>query len=94
MLTDRLNKKTQRLTYNIAYGVIASVITYILLNVVPWFFYKISKGRIAPPGWETDRVEYKRPPGGVIPLWMYVFPFLLQGAKLPLAFGRSVQRNR
>nr|GAT50068.1 purine transporter [Mycena chlorophos] len=37
------------LTYNIAYGLIAGVGTYAVLNGVPWVIMKVSGGRIVPP---------------------------------------------
>ncbi|KAJ3492690.1 hypothetical protein NLJ89_g11181 [Agrocybe chaxingu] len=43
------------LSYNIAYGVIAGIISYIVLNGIPLILKKISGGRIAPP--EYDLAE-------------------------------------
>jgi len=64
------------LTFNIAYGVIAGIASYLLLNGVPWAIGKISGGRVLPPNIEASE-EWTVPPGGMIPFWMYVFsPFL------------------
>jgi AGZA family xanthine/uracil permease-like MFS transporter len=57
------------LSYNIAYGVIAGVISYILLNGTAMLLNKISGGRIVPPNYETSE-EWVIPPGGIIPYWM------------------------
>ncbi|KAF9471479.1 xanthine/uracil permease [Pholiota conissans] len=57
------------LTYNIAYGVIAGILSYMLLNGVPLVLRKISGGRIVPP--EYDMAEpWVIPPGGIIPPWV------------------------
>lgn len=41
--------------YNIAYGLIAGIIGYIILNTIPWLLIKISRGYMTPPGWDTER---------------------------------------
>ncbi|WFD34839.1 hypothetical protein MCUN1_001683 [Malassezia cuniculi] len=41
--------------YNIAYGLIAGIIGYILLNTIPWCLIKITRGYLTPPGWHTER---------------------------------------
>lgn len=50
------------LMYNIAYGLIVGIISYVILNVVPWLVLKATGGRLAPAGWYTDRE-----PWGVAP---------------------------
>ncbi|KAF8905885.1 permease family-domain-containing protein [Mucidula mucida] len=57
------------LTYNIAYGVIAGVISYMLLNGIPWFFGKISGGRLVPPNIDASE-PWVIPPGGIVPPWI------------------------
>jgi AGZA family xanthine/uracil permease-like MFS transporter len=57
------------LTYNIAYGVIAGIISYILLNGVAWSLRKISGNRISPPNYEASE-EWVIPPGSIIPYWI------------------------
>ncbi|KAI0294109.1 xanthine/uracil permease [Multifurca ochricompacta] len=59
------------LTYNIAYGVIAGISSYILLNTVPWLLMKATKGRIVPPNY-GDAEPWIIPPGGIVPTWMRV----------------------
>ncbi|KAF9445193.1 xanthine/uracil permease [Macrolepiota fuliginosa MF-IS2] len=58
------------LTYNIAYGVIAGVCSYLILNGVPLILRKISGGRIVPPNWEEDSEEWVIPPGSIVPYWI------------------------
>lgn len=57
------------LTYNIAYGVIAGIGTYLVLNVIPWTLKKLSGGRIVPPNYDASE-EWVVPPGGMMPYWM------------------------
>ncbi|KLO07409.1 hypothetical protein SCHPADRAFT_836778 [Schizopora paradoxa] len=57
------------LTYNIAYGVIAGVGSYILLNLFPFILRKLTNDRITPPLYDNGE-KWKIPPGGFIPLWM------------------------
>ncbi|KAJ7078891.1 permease family-domain-containing protein [Mycena belliarum] len=57
------------LSYNIAYGVIAGILSYLLLNGVPWCISRLSGGRIVPPNIEMSE-EWVIPPGGMIPFWM------------------------
>lgn len=57
-------------TYSIAYGLIAGIISYIVLNTLVWVIEKVSGGRIRP----ADK-EYKDPwtykiEGGVLPPWV------------------------
>ncbi|KAI0052219.1 hypothetical protein FA95DRAFT_70528 [Auriscalpium vulgare] len=61
------------LSYNIAYGVIAGICSYILLNTVPWLIGKATSGRILPPNFDAAE-RWVIPPGGIIPIWMrYVY---------------------
>ncbi|KIK05624.1 hypothetical protein K443DRAFT_674923 [Laccaria amethystina LaAM-08-1] len=57
------------LTYNIAYGVIAGILSYILLNAVPLAITKLSRGRLIPNNIENSE-EWVIPPGGIVPYWM------------------------
>ena len=57
-------------TYSIAYGLIAGIISYIVLNTIVWLVEKASGGRIRP----VDK-EYKEPwtykiEGGILPPWL------------------------
>ncbi|KAI9461529.1 permease family-domain-containing protein [Russula earlei] len=64
------------LTYNIAYGVIAGIISYVLLNGVPWLLRKVGGDCFTPPNF-GDAEEWVVPPGGIIPVWMrYVHGYL------------------
>ncbi|KAF9530671.1 xanthine/uracil permease [Crepidotus variabilis] len=63
------------LTYNIAYGVIAGILSYILLNGIPLILKKVSGGRLVPADYELAE-EWVIPPGGITPPWVYV-KFLL-----------------
>jgi len=77
------------LTYNIAYGVIAGVLSYVLLNGIPLVLKKISGGRILPPNYEASE-EWVIPPGGVVPLWIRK----LIGRPLPQEDEVSMEDNR
>ncbi|TFK38450.1 xanthine/uracil permease [Crucibulum laeve] len=57
------------LTYNIAYGVIAGVISYLILNGIPLLIRKISGDRILPAAFEQSE-EWVIPEGSIIPYWM------------------------
>ncbi|KAJ7874698.1 permease family-domain-containing protein [Mycena olivaceomarginata] len=57
------------LSYNIAYGVIAGILSYLLLNGVPWIITRLTGGRIIPPNIEMSE-EWVIPPGGMIPMWI------------------------
>jgi len=57
------------LTYNIAYGVIAGIISFILLNGIPWVLRKVSGDRIVPPTYDLAE-PWVIPPGSIIPGWI------------------------
>jgi len=57
------------LTYNIAYGVIAGVLSYLLINGIPYILKRVSKGRIVPPDYHLSK-EWVVPPGGMVPHWI------------------------
>ncbi|TFK21710.1 purine transporter [Coprinopsis marcescibilis] len=57
------------LTYNIAYGVIAGIMSFIILNGVPLALRKISKGRIIPGNYD-DSEPWIIPPGSIVPYWI------------------------
>ncbi|CAK5281425.1 unnamed protein product [Mycena citricolor] len=57
------------LSYNIAYGVIAGILSYILLNGIPWIIARLSGNRILPPNIDMSE-EWSIPPGSIIPFWM------------------------
>ncbi|CAE6519076.1 unnamed protein product [Rhizoctonia solani] len=57
-------------TYNIAYGLITGIITYVLLNTLPWAIRRLTGRRISPPGYEDEREPWGLPEDGLLPLWM------------------------
>ncbi|KAH9054708.1 permease family-domain-containing protein [Lactarius vividus] len=57
------------LTYNIAYGVIAGISTYLLLNGLPWILRKVSGDRIV-PSYYGNAEPWVAPPGGIVPGWI------------------------
>jgi AGZA family xanthine/uracil permease-like MFS transporter len=57
------------LSYNIAYGVITGVISFILLNGTAWVLRKLTGGRIVPPNIEAAEPWFI-PPGGIVPVWV------------------------
>ncbi|TFK66066.1 xanthine/uracil permease [Pluteus cervinus] len=66
------------LSYNIAYGVIAGVLSYVLLNGIPFLLKKVSGGRIVPPNYH-EAEAWSPPPGGVIPVWVKVLQHYRSG---------------
>jgi len=70
-------------TYSIAYGLIAGICSYILINTVVWLLEKVSGGRITPPNKAEKEPWTWRIPGGIAPPWM---KRILGGSK---DFGRS-----
>jgi len=56
-------------TFNIAYGVIAGICSYALINSVPWILRKVSNGRISPPKYDAAE-PWVVPPGGMTPPWI------------------------
>ncbi|TFY76336.1 hypothetical protein EWM64_g7677 [Hericium alpestre] len=67
-------------TYNIAYGVIAGIFSYIILNVIPWALRRISNNRISPPNF--DQAEpWVIPPGGIVPNWMRILHSRVRGLR-------------
>jgi AGZA family xanthine/uracil permease-like MFS transporter len=57
------------LFYSIAYGVIAGIVSYMILNGVPWVFRKISNNRFSPPNYDASE-PWVTPPGGILPFWL------------------------
>ncbi|KAG6841600.1 hypothetical protein C0991_009356 [Blastosporella zonata] len=61
------------LTYNIAYGVIAGIVSYMLINGIALALRKISNDRIIPPNYYEESEEWVIPPGSIFPGWINVF---------------------
>ncbi|KAK2462181.1 hypothetical protein APHAL10511_005813 [Amanita phalloides] len=57
------------LTYNIAYGVVAGILSYALLNGIPFLLMKATGGRIMPPDYKSAETRVI-PPGSVLPGWI------------------------
>ncbi|PPQ72814.1 hypothetical protein CVT25_000086 [Psilocybe cyanescens] len=58
------------LTLNIAYGVIAGIISFIILNGFALAITKMSRGRLTPHEYELSE-PWVIPPGGIFPPWIY-----------------------
>lgn len=58
------------MTYSIAYGLIAGIITYAVLNTVVWVIEKASGGRIVPFAKEIKDPWTYKIEGGVLPGWL------------------------
>jgi adenine/guanine/hypoxanthine permease len=57
-------------TYSIAYGLIAGICTYIIINTLVWVVAKASGGRILPPNYDQKEQWTYRIPGGFFPPWL------------------------
>lgn len=54
----------------IAYGLIAGIMTYIIMNTIPFIIEKLSGGRIVPPGKAESEPWTWKVEGGLIPPWI------------------------
>ncbi|KAH7876622.1 permease family-domain-containing protein [Lentinula edodes] len=57
------------LSYNIAYGLIAGILSYVAINFIPWAIRKLTHDRIVPPNYDASE-EWTIPPGSIFPLWL------------------------
>ncbi|KAG5296686.1 purine transporter [Histoplasma ohiense] len=57
-------------TYSIAYGLIAGIMSYILLNTVAFVLEKASGGRLVPHNKDLKEPWSWRIPGGILPGWL------------------------
>lgn len=57
-------------TYSIAYGLIAGILSYIVLNGTVWVIEKITGGRIVPPNKDEKDPWTWRISGGLFPPWV------------------------
>jgi hypothetical protein len=57
-------------TYSIAYGLIAGIISYIIMNTIAWIMELASGRRIVPPDKEFKEPWTWKIQGGLLPLWI------------------------
>lgn len=57
-------------TYSIAYGLIAGIISYSVINTLVYIVEKASGGRVVPPNKEEKEPWTWRLEGGVLPPWL------------------------
>ncbi|XMA09822.1 hypothetical protein WAI453_002613 [Rhynchosporium graminicola] len=57
-------------TYSIAYGLIAGIVSYIVLNTIAWIVEKASRGRIMPADKEFKEPWTWKVQGGLLPAWV------------------------
>lgn len=57
-------------TYSIAYGLIAGIMSYLLLNTIPWLVKLATKGRVTPDEYETKEYWTYKIEGGILPPWL------------------------
>ncbi|BEI85761.1 hypothetical protein CcaverHIS002_0600480 [Cutaneotrichosporon cavernicola] len=58
-------------TYSIAYGLIAGICSYILLNTAVWLIEKATRGKISPPNKQDKEPWTYKIEGGFFPPWAY-----------------------
>jgi adenine/guanine/hypoxanthine permease len=56
-------------TYSIAYGLIAGIVSYMVLNTFVYILKVVSKGRIIPPNYDEKDDWTWRVEGGLLPPW-------------------------
>lgn len=57
-------------TYSIAYGLIAGIVSYMIINTTTWALEKISGGRIVPYDKEFKEPWTYKIKGGILPAWV------------------------
>jgi len=57
------------LSYNVAYGVIAGISSYVMINSVPWALRKVSNEKVSPPSHDAAE-PWVVPQGGITPPWI------------------------
>lgn len=57
-------------TYSIAYGLIAGICSYILINTTVFLLEKVSGGRVVPPNKDEKDHWTWHIPGGILPPWV------------------------
>ena len=61
---------------SMAYGIIAGILSFLLLNGIPFVLRKISGGKLLPLHYELKE-KWVMPPGGIAPIWVYVLESVL-----------------
>lgn len=56
-------------TYSIAYGLIAGIMSYILINTLVWVIEKVTRGKIRPPNKDEKEPWTYKIEGGFFPPW-------------------------
>lgn len=57
-------------TYSIAYGLIAGIVSYIVINTIAWVLIKISGGKIQPKDYNLKDPWTYKIEGGILPPWV------------------------
>ncbi|EHK96703.1 putative xanthine/uracil permease [Glarea lozoyensis 74030] len=57
-------------TYSIAYGLIAGIVSYIIINTIIWLLEAVSGGRIVPADKEFREPWTYKIKGGILPAWI------------------------
>ncbi|KAF5320090.1 hypothetical protein D9611_010319 [Ephemerocybe angulata] len=76
---------------NIAYGVIAGIFSYIILNGIPLIIRKASRGRIVPSNYDMAE-PWVIPPGSMFPPWMYMVRNYVQRKRGWAPGGEAAER--
>ncbi|KAI0357089.1 hypothetical protein OH77DRAFT_127555 [Trametes cingulata] len=80
------------LSYNIAYGVIAGVFSYVIINGTAWLLMKVTRGRLAPPNLDIAE-KWVIPPGGIVPGWIRALAGRRHGMIIDTATEMSLHRR-
>jgi AGZA family xanthine/uracil permease-like MFS transporter len=65
-----LTLATMPFTYSIAYGLIAGIVSYAIINTLVWVLETVSRGRLTPPGKEDKEFWTYKIEGGILPPWL------------------------
>lgn len=84
---------TMPLSYSVAYGLIAGVFTYTVLNGLIWFTDKASGGRWQPPDFDQKQVWTAVPEGGTLPWFVRVAQKKIWSGRREANDGESVAAN-
>jgi len=73
---------------SMAYGVIAGILCYLLLNGIPFVLRKVSGDKLLPLDYELKE-KWVIPPGGITPVWVYVLRLVLFIVKVLISKQKS-----